>query len=135
MSEDSETKIPQRLVISHAAESEYAAHRFRPHLQMRDLGVAEATGGAVNIYLTRVSAPFNPAEEPGEHYHLPDFQYFYVLKGWQVMRFEGQGEVTFREGSGWLQARGIRHQVLGHSDDFEVLAVSLPVAFETVAVG
>ena len=126
--------IPQKFVVSHDSADAYHRHHFRPHLEMRDLGVAEATEGAVSIYLTRVTEAYSPEREPGMHYHLPAFQYFYVLKGWQKMAFEGQGEITMRPGTGWLQARGIRHQVLDHSADFEVLVINLPHKFETVEV-
>jgi hypothetical protein len=126
------TDIPQKFVVSHAGADSYQRHHFRPHLEMRDLGVADATQGAISIYLTRVTEGFSAEREPGMHHHLPDFQYFYVLKGWQKMVFEGEGEIVMRPGTGWLQARGIRHQVLDHSDDFEVLVIALPHKFETV---
>lgn len=124
--------IPQRFVVSHAKASDFGAHTFRPHLEMRDLGVAEATDGNVSIYVTRVTKGFDSNEEPGSHFHKPTFQYFYVLKGWQRMYFEGHGEELLEEGSGWLQATGLKHQVLDHSDDFEVLVINMPEKFETV---
>ena len=132
MNAESPRKFPQKLVISHAATSPYGPHAFRDHMETRDLGVAEATNGAIAVYLTRARGPFDPAAEAGAHYHLPDFQYFYVLTGWQRMHFEGHGEVMFTVGSGWLQERGIRHTVLDRSPDLEVLAIALPSQFETV---
>lgn len=131
---DKKLAIPQRLIISHAANSDYKAHHFRPHLQMRDLGVAEATENQVSIYLTRATKAFDPENEPGTHYHTPIFQYFYVLRGWQKMYFEGHGEELLQQGSGWLQATGLKHRVLDHSADFEILVINMPHRFETVEV-
>jgi hypothetical protein len=37
-----------------------------------------------------------------------------------------------REGSCWIQPPGIRHGVLGWSDDCELLEIILPAAHETV---
>ena len=125
-------KIKNRFVVSHAADSAFTRHDFRPHLQMRDLGVRAATDGAVNIYVTRVTESYNKDHEPGMHYHLPDFQYFYVLKGWQKMYFEGHGEMVMKVGSGWLQERELKHVVLDHSADFEILVINMPASFETV---
>ena len=62
---------------------------------------------------------------------LADFQYFYVLKGWQRMLVEGHGEVTVRAHDGWLQPPAIEHQVLDYSDDLEVLCFSMPAEFDT----
>jgi quercetin dioxygenase-like cupin family protein len=101
---------------------------------MRDLGVARATEGNISIYVTRVTKPFDPSEEPGVHYHTPTFQYFYVLKGWQKMYFEGHGEELLETGSGWLQATGLKHRVLDHSDDLEILVINMPEKFKTVEV-
>ena len=125
-------KIPQKFVISHADSSTYTPHHFRPRLEMRDMGVAEATEGNVSIYLSRATGPFVAAEEPPEHYHLPKFQYFFVMKGWQRMRFDGHGEELLRPGTGWLQASGLKHKVLDQSPDFEVLVINMPHKFETV---
>ena len=68
----------------------------------------------------------------------PDFFSFYsaaklyVLKGWFKSEFEGHGVHTMKEGSCWIQPPGIRHTVLGWSDDCEVLEVILPAEHETV---
>ena len=43
------------------------------------------------------------------HFHDVDVQMIYVLKGWIKSEFEGQGEVTMREGAAWLQPPRIKH--------------------------
>jgi quercetin dioxygenase-like cupin family protein len=55
-----------------------------------------------------------------------------VLKGWIKSEFDGQGAITMREGSCWIQPPKIKHTVLGYSDDCEVLEIILPADFETV---
>jgi mannose-6-phosphate isomerase-like protein (cupin superfamily) len=131
---DATDAIPQKFVISHANSSKYSKHHFRPRLEMRDLGVAEATNGQISIYLSRATGPFVASEEPGTHYHNVRFQYFFVLKGWQRMYFKGHGEELLKPGTGWLQERGLVHRVLEQSPDFEVLVINMPHKFDTVDV-
>ena len=55
----------------------------------------------------------------------------YILKGWVVFEYEGQGEVTFHKGSAALQPPFIRHRELRHSDDLELIEITAPATFET----
>jgi len=135
MLDDRPPVIPQKFVVSHADESEFVTHHYRNYLQMRDLGVAGATEGQVAIHIAKVIKPFRPGDDVGAHYHKAAFQYFFVLKGWQRMAFEGQKEeIVMRAGSGWVQPTGIKHEVLDYSEDFEVLCINMPQKFETVVV-
>lgn len=122
---------PQRFVVSHYDEKDFTAASPRAYLLKRDLGVREATGGLATVHVVRAARPCEPETLPGMHRHMADFQYFYVLKGWQRMLIEGHGEVTVRAHDGWLQPPAIEHQVLEYSDDLEVLCISLPADFET----
>jgi mannose-6-phosphate isomerase-like protein (cupin superfamily) len=119
----------QRFVFSHAADAVFKPG-FRSYFQDRDLGVREATGGAFTAEIHRACAPC-PKEGSGVHRHTVDFQFNYVLKGWFRVWLEGEGEFTFRAGDSWLQPPGIRHDVLGFSEDLEVLEVVSPGVFET----
>ena len=49
------------------------------------------------------------------------------------MRFwyEGEGEVLLKAGSCAHQPPGIRHRELEHSDDMELIEITLPAEFET----
>jgi hypothetical protein len=105
---------------------------LRRYAQYRDLGIAAATSGAVRAHVIKFVPPFVPAEVSKRHYHDVQFQMVYVLKGWIKSEFEGQGAITMREGSCWIQPPKIEHTVLGYSDDCEVLEVILPADFETV---
>lgn len=131
MSAARETQTPQRFVVSHYDEKDFTATSPRAYLLKRDLGVREATNGMATVHVVRAGRPCEPDTLPGMHKHMADFQYFYVLKGWQRMLVEGHGAVTVRANDGWLQPPAIEHQVLDYSDDLEVLCISLPADFDT----
>jgi quercetin dioxygenase-like cupin family protein len=70
----------------------------------------------------------------GWHKHELDFQMYYVLKGWVKFNYEGVGEVLAEAGSCVHQPPGIRHAEIAHSDDLELIEITLPAEFETVEV-
>jgi len=126
-------RAPQRFTVSHARDAEFD-HGLRSYAAYRDLGIAVATDGLVQAHVIRFKPPYRPEEASTPHYHDVEFQMVYVLKGWYRTAFEGEGEHTFEEGSCWIQPPGIRHAVLGYSDDCELLEIVLPAEFETVTV-
>ena len=78
-----------------------------------------------------MTAPFAP-ELSQRHHHDVQFQLVYVLKGWFKNEFEGHGVHLMKEGSSWIQPPGIRHTVLGWSDDCELLEIIFPAEHNTV---
>lgn len=122
---------PQRFHVSHADAADFRADGLRPYSVYRDLGIASASGGLATAQVIRMTAPFSPAFSE-RHHHAVRLQLVYVLKGWFRTRFDGEGEHTFRAGSCWLQPPGIRHTVVGWSDDCELLELVLPADFATV---
>jgi hypothetical protein len=124
-------KKRQRFVVSHAHEAKFD-EGLRAYAKYRDLGIKDATGGLVQAHVIRFIPPFRAEDVSQPHYHDVDFQMVYVLKGWFTSEFEGQGVHTFREGSAWIQPPGIKHTVLGYSDDCELLEIIMPADFETV---
>lgn len=128
----SETRPPKAaLSVSHAEDAVYESG-LRPAFEYRDLGVAEATGGRAMALLMRAK-PGEPGAI-GWHRHDLDFQIFYVLRGWITFDYEGVGPVTARAGTCVHQPPGIRHAEVAHSDDLELLEVTLPGRFETIDV-
>jgi hypothetical protein len=121
----------QVFVASHHSPDAFE-QGLRRYAKYRDLGIAAATNGLVRAHVIKFVPPFTPAEVSKRHYHDVQFQMIYVLKGWMKSEFEGQGAITMREGSCWLQPPKIKHTVLGYSDDCEVLEIILPADFETV---
>ena len=91
-----------------------------------------AEAGLLQAHVIRFIPPCDPAVVSKRHFHDVDVQMIYVLKGWIKSEFEGQGEVTMREGAAWLQPPRIKHTVLDYSDDCEVLEIILPAEFKTV---
>jgi quercetin dioxygenase-like cupin family protein len=59
---------------------------------------------------------------------------YYVLKGWVKFAYEGVGEVLAVAGTCVNQPPGIRHAEIAHSDDLELIEITLPADFETIDV-
>jgi len=115
--------------VSHLAESAFERGGLRGFFEYRDLGIRDATGGAVGAHVIR-AAPGGQAS--GEkHPHSLQFQMVYVLKGWVRFWYENHGEVRLVAGSCVVQPPGIVHQEIEHSDDIEMLEITLPADFET----
>lgn len=121
----------QTFVASHHTPDAFE-EGLRRYAQYRDLGVAAATKGLARAHVIKMVPPCDPAEVSKRHYHDVEFQMVYVLTGWIKSEFEGEGAVTMRQGSCWLQPPKIKHAVLDYSDDCELLEIILPADFETV---
>ncbi|MGB0162859.1 MAG: cupin domain-containing protein [Candidatus Puniceispirillaceae bacterium] len=123
----------QAFSISHADGSGTTESHFegglRAFFEYRDLGIAAATGGSYVAHVIR-AVPGRHAE-PTWHVHDLDFQMVYILQGWVVFEYEGQGKVTLRPGTCVLQPPGIRHREVRHSDDLELIEICSPAKFET----
>ena len=114
--------------LSHAGDARWDAG-LRSYFEYRDLGVAEATGGRVGAHVIRAREASSAAGE--RHRHALDFQLVYVLRGWVEFEYEGVGRVRLEPGSSVVQPPGIRHTEMAHSDDVEMLEVTLPARFAT----
>jgi len=121
----------QRFVVSHLAESDFKADGLRSYSAYRDLGVAAATNGLARAHVVRMIAPFN-SKFSARHHHEVQFQLVYCLKGWFETDFEGVGPQRLVAGSCWVQPPGIRHTVVGWSDDCELLEIIVPAEHETI---
>ena len=124
-------KAPQKFTVSHLRDSDFKSGGLRSYSSYRDLGIAAATNGLATAHVIRMTAPFDKAFSQ-RHHHDVEFQMVYVLKGWFKTDFEGHGPELMEAGSCWLQPPGIRHTVVGWSDDCEVLEIILPAEHETV---
>ena len=121
-----------RVVVSSLLNNGFVSHTHRPNLAMRDLGIGEATNGQIGIHIVKATKPYDRADDIGAHHHIANFQYFFVLKGWQRMMIDDVGEVVVHAGDGWLQSGEVDHEVLDYSDDLEVLCINMPQKFQTV---
>jgi mannose-6-phosphate isomerase-like protein (cupin superfamily) len=102
---------------------------LRGFFTYRDLGVAGATGGRVGAHVIRARGASHVPQE--RHHHALEFQLVYVLRGWVEFEYDGVGAVRLEAGSSVVQPPGIRHAELGHSEDVEMLEITLPAEFET----
>ncbi|GAB7547605.1 cupin domain-containing protein [Cupriavidus sp. 8B] len=121
----------QRFVVCHLKEADFKTGGLRGYSAYRDLGVADATDGMAEAHVIRMIAPFRP-ELSMRHHHILQFQMVYCLKGWFETEFEGVGRHRLVAGSSWVQPPGIRHTVVGWSDDCELLEIHMPAKIETV---
>lgn len=115
--------------VSHAEDSTFSGGGLRAFFEYRDLGIEGATEGKVGAHVIR-AIPGRHAEGDS-HLHRLDFQMVYVLKGWVRFWYEGHGEVLLKPGSCVHQPPGIVHREIEHSDDLELIEITLPADFET----
>jgi mannose-6-phosphate isomerase-like protein (cupin superfamily) len=120
----------QAFTVAHADSGTFEGAGLRLFFEYRQLGIREATGGAYGAHVIRaVPGMESPAEW---HSHDLTFQMVYVTRGWVVFEYEGEGDVTLREGSCVLQPPGIRHREVRHSDDLELIEITSPAEFATI---
>jgi mannose-6-phosphate isomerase-like protein (cupin superfamily) len=122
----------QRFAVSHYRDEDFRSNGLRNYAKYRDLGLSAATNGMVQAHVIRFVPPCRPEEVSKLHYHEVDLQMIYVLKGWIRTELDGQGAITMKAGSCWIQPSRIEHKVLDYSNDCEVLEIVLPADFKTV---
>lgn len=122
---------PQSFVATHVKDAEFKTG-LRAYAAYRDLLTDKATGGAVLSHVIRLIGKCDPKVVSIPHYHGVQFQMIYMLKGWMIGEYEGQGRVKMTAGSCWIQPPGIRHQVIDYSDGCEMIEIILPANFDTV---
>ena len=92
----------------------------RADVEYRDLGLAQASGGAIGARHIRAIRPFDQAT--GWHWHDMSGHFNFVLRGWIKFRFAGmenEVKVKVEAGAGAClsQPAGVPHNVVGRSDD------------------
>lgn len=122
---------PQTFVASHLKDAKFQTG-LRSYAAYRDLLMEAATGGAVQAHVIRLVGKCDPKVVQIPHYHGVQFQFLYMLKGWMIGEYEGQGRIKMTAGSCWIQPPGIRHQVIDYSDGCEMIELVLPGKFDTV---
>ena len=119
--------------VAHLRDANFESEGLRAFFEYRDLGVKAATGGRVGAHVIRAK-PGAGHGGTGWHRHALDVQLVYVLKGWVRFDYDGVGEVLLEAGAFVHQPPGIRHVEIAHSDDVEILEITLPAEFATEAV-
>lgn len=122
-----------KFAINRLATATFDREGLRATDEYRDLGVAAATNGAVKVKHVRRIQPFTA--ETGWHWHDLDVHVVYILKGWLEFRFDGMADkVRVSAGDCLSQPGGVAHNVVGASDDLEVLEINLPADYGTEAI-
>ena len=120
---------PQTFMASHLKDALFKTG-LRSYAAYRELGVENATGGAVQAHVIRLLGKCDPKVVSIPHYHGVQFQFLYMLKGWMEGEYNGRRE-RFEAGACWIQPNSIPHTVLDYSDDCEMIELILPGTFET----
>lgn len=121
----------QSFTVSRAKEAQFSHEGLRTFFEYRDLGIAAATGGRFQAHVIRAREAVKSRD--GRHHHELDFQMVYILRGWIAFDYEGQGEVRLEAGDSVLQPATIRHELIGCSEDLELLEITSPADFATVS--
>src|SRR4051812_36910046 len=122
-----------KLLVTILAGSEFKKEGPRANAEYRDLGLAAATGGKVGAKHIRVLRAMEG--ETGWHWHDMTGHFVYVLKGWLKFRFDGVPDVVMVEaGTCISQPAGVPHNVVGQSDDLELIEINIPADFATIEV-
>jgi len=116
-------------IVTHLGPDSFKPDGLRPFFEYRPLGLDKLTGGKVGAHVIR-ARPGMHADAP-HHTHALDFQFVYVLKGWVEFEYEHHGVHRLVAGSTVYQPPGIRHKEIAHSDDLELLEITMPAEFET----
>jgi uncharacterized RmlC-like cupin family protein len=118
------------LALAEASTAAFTREGLRADVEYRDLGLAQATGGALGAKHIRAIKPL-PAPT-GWHWHDMTAHFVYVLRGSLTFRFAGvEGDVVVQAGSGLSQPAGVPHNVVARSDDLEVLEINVPAVYGT----
>ena len=118
------------LALNDTRDAVFTRDGPRADVEYRDLGWATATRGAIGAKHVRAIRPFEV--ETGWHWHDLTGHFVYVLRGWIKFRYAGiESEVTVTAGSSLSQPAGVPHNVVGRSDDLELIEINMPAAFGT----
>jgi quercetin dioxygenase-like cupin family protein len=121
----SPSETASRQKVAHARISEPVLVKGRrAFFQYRDLGVAEASDGAMRAQVMMSSEGMS--RPTGWHYHECDGQFVYVLKGWVDLQFEDGRSIRVEEGDSLFIPGFLRHNEIRTSDALEILEVSVP---------
>ena len=119
-----------KLVVTRLTEDSFQREGPRSNVEYRDLGLSAATAGRVDAKHIRAIRPFD--KETGWHWHDMTGHFVYVLKGWLKFRYAGvEGEVLVETGSCISQPAGVAHNVVGQSDDLEIIEINMPAGYGT----
>tara|TARA_B100001123_G_scaffold416342_1_gene517878 strand:+ start:1347 stop:1745 length:399 start_codon:yes stop_codon:yes gene_type:complete len=116
--------------VSRAKNAMFETGGLREFFEYRDLGIKKATGGAAHAQVIR--AKKGSKLRAGWHKHVLNLQLIYILSGWVRFEYEGVGEICLRPGDCVHQPPNIPHREISHSEDLELIEITLPADFDTL---
>ena len=95
---------------------------------------ASLAGGRIGARHLRAIYPFG--QPTGWHWHDMTAHINIVLRGWIRFRYAGvPQDVTVSAGECLSQPAGVPHNVVGRSDDLELIEINMPADYATVDLG
>ena len=125
-----EKDIPQTYAVARKSDPNYIKGR-RDFFEYIDLGVIDASNGALRVQVTKASEGMS--EPTGWHFHTCEGQFVYMVKGWVELQFAPDDIIRLDEGDSVYIPGGLPHNEIRTSDDFELLELSLPAEMGTEA--
>ena len=125
--------LAQALTRLARSDDDFTRDGPRADVEYRDLAWAAASGGMIGAKHIRAIRPFEAAT--GWHWHDMSAHFVYVLQGWIEFRYAGVDDVVrVGAGSSLSQPAGVAHNVVGRSDDLELIEINLPAGYGTWAL-
>ena len=121
-------------VLNRASEASWTPG-LRTIFEYRDLGIKDGTKGDFVAHLILHNGKEVKDEVQQWHMHDCTFQLVYVLNGWAIFEYEGQGQRKIEKGDCILQTPGLKHREVSCSDDLELLEIVSPANFATRLAG
>ena len=128
------TKPKVQVAVARVSDSKWENKGLRGFLEYRDLGVADATDGRFGANVARAVHAKKATDHAALHYHTLGFHLTFILRGWMRTYYEGVGEVVLQAGDCVTYAGEVVQSHTEHSEDFEVLQITMPADFPTVQV-
>lgn len=120
----------ERFTVSRAKRAEYETDGLREEFLYRDLGVADATDGTVHAHI--IKAKHLNGGHNGMHFHVVDWQFAMVLKGWVTFFYKDHGLIKYEAGDAVTVPGGTLHELRDYSEDLELLEITIPAVYDTV---
>lgn len=112
-------------------DTEWRSEGLRPFFLYKDLGIKEASDGAVIAHLVKANPDCPPDKGTGWHEHVLDFQMVYMLQGWAEFMYEDK--VTRVEAGDMVsQNPGLLHYLFNYSKDMMYMEICSPGDFGSV---
>jgi quercetin dioxygenase-like cupin family protein len=123
-----------KVIMSRASDNKWENKGLRGFLEYRNLGIEEATDGQFGGSIARAIHAKKASDHAALHYHTLGFHLTMVLRGWMRTSYEGLGEVILKAGDCVTYTGEVVQSHTEHSEDFEVLQITMPAEFPTTQV-